>query len=106
MLQVLLAYAEEKGTNDFLMNIIALTREMAITHPHYLKVYFPNDQKFSQMEIDILKLLEMGKSKEEIGRYFFISLNTVKYHLKKIYAKLEASSGTQAVWNAKWLGVI
>lgn len=106
MLQVLLAYAEEKGTNDFLMNIIALTREMAITHPHYLKVYFPNDQKFSQMEIDILKLLEMGKSKEEIGRYFFISLNTVKYHLKKIYAKLEASSSTQAVWNAKWLGVI
>ena len=46
------------------------------------------------------------KNKEEIGRYFFISLNTVKYHLKKIYAKLEASSSTQAVWNAKWLGVI
>lgn len=106
MLQVLLAYAEEKGTDEFLMKIIALTRQMAITHPHYLKVYFPDDQKFTQMEIDILKLLEMGKSKEEIGRYFFISLNTVKYHLKKIYSKLEASSSTQAVWNAKWIGLI
>ena len=113
MLQVLLAYAEEKGyselqspKDDFFMKIIEMTREMAITHPHYLKVYFPDDQKFSQMEIDILKLLEMGKSKEEIGRYFFISLNTVKYHLKKIYSKLEASTSNQAVWNARWIGLI
>ncbi len=113
MLQVLLAYAEEKGyselqspKDDFFMKIIEMTREMAITHPHYLKVYFPDDQKFSQMEIDILKLLEMGKSKEEIGRYFFISLNTVKYHLKKIYSKLDASTSNQAVWNARWIGLI
>lgn len=113
MLQVLLAYGEEKNYSelksketDFFMKIIEMTREMAITHPHYLKVYFPDNQKFSQMEIDILKLLEMGKSKEEIGRYFFISLNTVKYHLKKIYTKLEASTSNQAVWNARWIGLI
>ena len=58
------------------------------------------------MEIAILKLLEQGKSKEEIGEYFFISINTVKYHMKKIYAKLGASSTHQAVWQAKRIGII
>lgn len=58
------------------------------------------------MELDVLTLMEHGKSKEEIAEYFFISVNTVKYHIKNIYAKLGAKSANQAVWNAKVLGVI
>lgn len=56
--------------------------------------------------IDVLSLLEQGKTKEEIAEYFFISVNTVKFHIKNIYTKLGAGNVAQAVWNARVMGVI
>jgi DNA-binding NarL/FixJ family response regulator len=40
-------------------------------------------------EYEILVRLFEGKSNQEISEEYFISINTVKTHLKKIYAKLE-----------------
>ena len=91
---------------DEIISLIESTREMAILYPRYLQPRFKNDEQFSQQEIDILYLLQQGKNQEEIGEYFFISVNTVKYHLKKIYTKLNAENANQAVWNAKLLGLI
>ena len=91
----------EKGQTDFLMMITEMTRSMAILYPLYLKSQYNDGNTFTQMETDILRLLEQGKTNEEIGNYFFISINTVKYHLKKIFAKLDVSSATQAVWKAR-----
>lgn len=88
------------------MEMIEITRKMAIEHPLYLKVMFQNNKTFTQMEIDILKLLEQGKSKEEISRYFFITINIVKYHMKKIYSKLGVSYPLHAVWQAKLIHLI
>ena len=82
-----------------------MTRTMAINHPLYLQSVY-NNETFSQMETDILKLLEQGKTKEEISEYLFISVNTVKYHLKSIYAKLNVSAAHQAVWQARVMGII
>lgn len=79
---------------------------MAIRNPLYLKPKQINNETFSQTEIEILKLLEQGKNKQDISEYFLISINTVKYHMKKIYGKLNANSPHQAVWNAKQLGII
>lgn len=101
MLHLLIDYVNEKGNSDFLMMLIDMTREMAIAYPLYLKLSYSRGKTFSQIETDILKLLEQGKSKEEIGEYFFISVNTVKYHLKKIYAKLEVNTAHHAVWEAR-----
>lgn len=106
MLLLLLAYIKENGSTPFLKYIIELTRNMAIQHPLYLKERSSRTAKFSETEINILKLLEQGKNKEEISEYFMISVNTVKYHLKKIYAKLNAKYPHQAVWNAKNSGII
>lgn len=39
-------------------------------------------------------------------RCYLISVNTVKYHLKKIYGKLGVKSALAAVWKAKVSGVI
>ena len=102
---LLLEYNKEKGESDFLMMLIEMTRTMAINHPLYLQSVY-NNETFSQMETDILKLLEQGKTKEEISEYLFISVNTVKYHLKSIYAKLNVSAAHQAVWQARVMGII
>lgn len=102
----LIDYVNLKGSSPFLMNLIEITRSMAIARPLYLKTQAEGEKAFSQMEIDILHLLEQGKEKEEIGEYFFISVNTVKYHLKKIYTKLGVNTALQAVWEGRVLGIL
>ena len=106
MLNLLVDWLKVRKSDDFIMRVVELTRSMAIAQPLYLKNLCKSDETFSQMEIDMLKLLEHGKTKEEIGEYFFISVNTVKYHMKNIYSKLGAKSPNQAVWNAKVMGII
>ena len=106
MLRILIPYIKQREETPFLMKLVEMTRDMAIHHPLYMKIPLEEGESFTQMELDVLTLMEHGKSKEEIAEYFFISVNTVKYHIKNIYAKLGAKSANQAVWNAKVLGVI
>ncbi|WP_191015335.1 helix-turn-helix transcriptional regulator [Treponema zioleckii] len=103
---ILVEYANEKGESPFLMQVLEMARNMAIHHPLYLKPVFKKNTTFTNTEMEVLKLLEHGKSKEEISQYLFVSVNTVKFHLKNIYSKLESKSAHQAVWEARVLGVI
>jgi LuxR family maltose regulon positive regulatory protein len=60
----------------------------------------------SAREIDTLKLIAEDLSNQEIADKLFISLNTVKTHLKNIYLKLEVDNRTKAVAKTKDLGLI
>lgn len=106
ILQLLIDYVKERGATDFLMKIIGMSRDMAILYPLYLEAVYENDRRFTRMEVDVLRLLEQGKSREEIADLFFVSTNTVKFHLKNIYTKLGAKSAHHAVWKARILGII
>ncbi|MCR5613389.1 LuxR C-terminal-related transcriptional regulator [Treponema sp.] len=106
VLHLLLDYMKEKGESEFLMLVYEIARGMAISHPLYLTSELKNKTMLTQKEVDILKLLEQGKPRDEIAELFFISENTVNFHMKNIYSKLEVSSVTQAVWNARVLGII
>ena len=106
ILHLLIDYIKENGENPFLMMLAEMTRDMAIRHPLYMKTPNLKGDAFTPMEIDILSLLEQGKANEEIAEYFFISVNTVKWHIKNIYAKLGAKSATQAVWKARVAGIL
>ena len=59
----------------------------------------------SARELDTLKLIE-DLSNQEIADKLFISLNTVKTHLKNIYLKLEVDNRTKAVAKARDLGIV
>jgi DNA-binding NarL/FixJ family response regulator len=54
----------------------------------------------TQRERDVLRLLADGLSNDEIGKRLFISPETVRTHVRKAMAKLEADTRTQAVATA------
>jgi DNA-binding NarL/FixJ family response regulator len=54
----------------------------------------------TQRERDVLRLLADGLTNEETGRRLFISPETVRTHVRKAMAKLEADTRTQAVATA------
>lgn len=58
----------------------------------------------SRRELQILRLLAQGRSNKEIATALCISCNTVKFHLRKVYARLEARTRTEAVVEATRLG--
>ncbi len=51
----------------------------------------------SKTELKIIKLLEEGLSNKSISERNNISENTVKFHLKNIYKKLDVHNRLQAV---------
>ncbi len=54
----------------------------------------------TQREREVLRLLADGHSNEEIGKRLFISPETVRTHVRKTMAKLDADTRTQAVATA------
>ena len=54
----------------------------------------------TQREREVLRLLADGLSNDEIGKRLFISPETVRTHVRKAMAKLEADTRTQAVATA------
>ncbi len=51
----------------------------------------------SERELEIIYWVRVGKTNQEIGEILFISQNTVKSHLKRIFSKLNVTTRAQAV---------
>ncbi|MFT6136370.1 MAG: ATP/maltotriose-dependent transcriptional regulator MalT [Cyclobacteriaceae bacterium] len=51
----------------------------------------------SERESEVLVLLKEGLSNQEIADRLFVSLNTIKTHLARIYQKMGVTRRTQAI---------
>ena len=60
----------------------------------------------TKRERDVLDLIARGFSYPELASNLNISINTVQYHVKGIYAKLSVHSKTEAVFEARHAGLI
>jgi len=60
----------------------------------------------SKRELEVLQLMSEGLSNQEIAERLFVSLNTIKTHNARLFAKLEVKRRTQAIEIAKKLGLI
>jgi len=60
----------------------------------------------SDRELTVLRLIAQGLSNQEVGERLFISLHTVKTHARKINFKLGVERRTQAVAQAKAIGLL
>jgi len=63
-------------------------------------------EALTERELEILVFLGNGVSNKEMGERLFVTENTVKFHLKNIYAKLAVASRLQAIASARELGLV
>jgi LuxR family transcriptional regulator, maltose regulon positive regulatory protein len=60
----------------------------------------------SERELEVLRLICAGKSNQEIADELFLALDTVKRHTNNLYGKLDVGRRTQAVMEARRLGLV
>ena len=97
-IQKCIAALEEIGK---LKHHLAVKEELLKKNINFLK-YKTGDKhsyslSLSVKESEVLHILLMGLSDKEIAERMSISVNTVKTHLRKIYAKLHVKNRTEAV---------
>ncbi|MFT9493805.1 response regulator transcription factor [Anaerosolibacter sp.] len=64
------------------------------------------DSMLTAREKEIMNLIAVGKTNEEISKILFISIGTIKWHINHIFGKLEVKNRVQAIEKAKKLGEI
>lgn len=97
----------KKASGDYIKKILLETRRFAYMYPKYLK---GEDHicnvKITKSELQILRLIYKGMSNLEISDYLNIKKDTVKFHIKNIYSKLNVNNRIQAIKVAEELGII
>jgi LuxR family maltose regulon positive regulatory protein len=63
-------------------------------------------EPLSERELAVLRLLAAHLTNTVIGQELYISVNTVRYHLKNIYSKLQVHSRKEAVQRAEELELL
>jgi LuxR family maltose regulon positive regulatory protein len=80
---------------DFVSRLLAATAaaDAALPMPPAQALVEP----LSERELEILRLIAAGRSNPEIAELLYLSLNTVKWHAKNLYSKLNVGSRIEAV---------
>ena len=63
-------------------------------------------EPLSEREIEVLRLMSELLSTEEIGAAMFVSVNTVRTHVRSILRKLAVSRRNEAVRRARELAIV
>jgi LuxR family maltose regulon positive regulatory protein len=63
-------------------------------------------EPLTESEMRVLRYLPTNLSKREIGDELYVSVNTIKTHVKHLYAKLDVQTRRQAVERARALGLL
>jgi len=63
-------------------------------------------EPLTERELEILRFIAAGRSNPEIADLLYLSLNTVKWHVRNLYGKLGVSNRVGAVARAQELGLL
>lgn len=94
---------------EYIKLILTESRKFARMYPKYLskKIYSEDEKiKLTKSEKEIINLISNGMSNSEISEYLNIKIDTVKFHTKNIYSKLNVKNRTMAISVAKEFKII
>jgi len=63
-------------------------------------------ESFHHREVQILELASQGLRNREIGKHLFLSEETVKWYMKRLFCKLGVRTRTEAIASARTLGLL
>ncbi len=63
-------------------------------------------EPLSQRELEVLQIIALGKTNQEIAQKLIVAPGTVKAHTASIYRKLDVVNRTEAVARARQLGIL
>jgi LuxR family maltose regulon positive regulatory protein len=63
-------------------------------------------EPLSERELEVLRHIAAGQSNKKVMEELFLSLSTVKTHIRNIYSKLNVHSRTEAVIKARELNLL
>ena len=66
----------------------------------------PLRDELSDAELRVLRYLPSNLTAPEIAAELYVSVNTVRTHMRRVYAKLDAHSRGSAVARARELGLV
>ncbi len=107
-------FASSDGSAEIDKNIISLVKALA---SQFHTAYTDYERRFglnpspppvsvSDLERQLLYLMMLGKSNSVIGDILHINQHTIDYHVRNLFAKLDASTRTYAVVKAIRYGLI
>ena len=63
-------------------------------------------EPLSERELQVLRLLDSAMTSEEIAGELFVSVYTIRTHIRNIYGKLDVHRRIEAIQKARNLGLI
>ncbi|SFO86582.1 MadR family response regulator transcription factor [Actinomadura madurae] len=103
---------KDVDTTELLRSIRAVARDECAFDSHSSAAMMRSmrmvseQPKFTERELTVLQFLARGLSNRDIGMEMYISETTVKFHLRNIMRKMEASSRAEVVYEATKMGLI
>ncbi|VAW52331.1 Two-component transcriptional response regulator, LuxR family [hydrothermal vent metagenome] len=100
-------YIHKSSNNEVMLNALRLVLSGGLyLPPQWTIESTTQNESLTQRQKEIITLLATGKANKEIAREFSISDKTVKAHLSEIFKRLQVSNRTQAVHQARKLGIL
>ena len=98
-------FAGNRELQDYLQNLVSATSSEATDNQNSGQAQ-QLLEPLNSREIDILKLIAKGRSNTAIAEHLSISENTVKWHVKNLFTKLDVNKRAAAVVIAQQLHLL
>ncbi len=85
----------ELEIQNYILKSEELNRNISNNYSDNLE-YFSKKHQLTERETEVLELICKGKTNAQIAEKIFVSQNTVKYHIKNIYLKMDVKNRVEA----------
>jgi LuxR family maltose regulon positive regulatory protein len=95
-----------QGSRTLLLDHLRLVQRAALRAGPGKESASTSVDRLTDREREVLRMIALGKRNQEIAHELVVTLDTVKKHATHVFEKLGVASRTQAVTEARKLGLV